>query len=109
MSKGYLTIAQIKGDPAELLEGYGRSAETMAEVGREHGLILHAAAKADHGLVIVNLWPSRAESESAARDQRRLAVIADHGLDPSRMSREHYEVVNWHPGPSLRDTAAVRT
>ena len=76
---GYLTITRISGDPDELLAGYRRSSETMNEVGRDHGLILHAAARAQEGLVIVNLWPSMDGSEAAARDQRRLGVVAEHG------------------------------
>jgi hypothetical protein len=101
MSTGYLTITQISGDPNELITGYRQTADTMSRVGRDHGLILHAAAKDADGLVIVNLWPSESESEAASRDERRLAVIADHGLEPSRFRREHFDVANWHAGPSL--------
>ena len=39
--------------------GYRQSSDTMSEVGRDHGLILHSAARTDEGLVIVNLWPRR--------------------------------------------------
>ena len=92
--KGYLTIARISGDPEELLDGYARSAAVMSGVGRDHGLILHAAAKADDGVVIVNLWPSKDGSEAAARDPRRLDTIASLGLTPDRFRREHHEVVN---------------
>ena len=92
--KAYLTIARISGDPDQLLDGYARSAAVMAGVGRDHGLILHAAARADDGVVIVNLWPSKDGSEAAARDPRRLDTIADLGLTPDRFHREHHEVVN---------------
>lgn len=92
---GYLTITRICGDPGELLAGYRQSSRTMTEVGRDHGLILHAAAKADEGLLIVNLWPSKDGSEAASRDQRRLGVIAEHGLELSQIRPQHYEVANY--------------
>ena len=92
---GYLTITRITGDPGELLGGYRRSSETMNEVGRDHGLILHAAARAQEGLVIVNLWPSMDGSEAAARDHRRLGVIAEQGLEPAQIRPAHYEVENY--------------
>ena len=88
----YLTITRISGEPHELLEGYRRSSEVMPAVGRDHGLILHAAAKTDEGLLIVNLWPSRDGSEAAAADPRRRGEVERHGLDPSRFSREHHEL-----------------
>jgi len=88
----YLTITRISGEPDELLDGYRRSAEVMPAVGRDHGLILHAAAKTDEGLLIVNLWPSREGSEAAASDPRRRGEVERQGLDPSRFSREHHEL-----------------
>jgi hypothetical protein len=92
---GYLTITRICGDPAELLAGYRHSAELMAEVGRDHGLILHAAAQADDGLLVANLWPSEEGSEAAARDQRRLSVVAEHGLTPDQIRPAHYHVADY--------------
>jgi hypothetical protein len=91
----YLTIARFSGDPDELLERYQQSSETMSGVGRDHGLILHAVAKTDQGLMVVNLWPSEDESEAAARDPRRLAVLEQTGLSPADISREHYEVAGY--------------
>ncbi len=92
---GYLTITRIDGDPGDLLAGYRRSSETMNDVGRDHGLILHAAARAEDGLVIVNLWPSRDGSEAAARDGRRLGVVAEHGIEPGQIRPAHYDVENY--------------
>lgn len=92
MPTAYLTINKISGDPEELLAGYRRTAETMAGVGRDHGLIVHAVAKVEDGLMITNLWPSKEGSEAAARDQRRLTVVADHGLEPGQMNPQHFEV-----------------
>jgi hypothetical protein len=91
----YLTIARISGDPDTLLAGYQQSSGQVTEVGRDHGLILHAAAKTDEGLLIVNLWPSKDGSEAAARDQRRRDVIQQHGLKPDDFHREHHEVVGY--------------
>ena len=91
-SPAYLTIARIGGDPDELLEGYLRSSETMDGVGRDHDLILHAAAPTEAGLLILNLWPSRDASEVAARHQRRLDTIRQQALEPEQIRKEHYEV-----------------
>jgi hypothetical protein len=100
MSSGYLTVMKINGDPDELAARYGESSETMEQVGRDHGLIMHAAARAEDGLMVVNLWPSKEESEAAARDQRRIAEAARHDLDGRQISRTHYEVENWQAGPA---------
>jgi len=91
----YLTITRIHGDRDELVTGYLETAPTMSEVGRDHGLILHAAAGADEGLVVVNLWPSRDGSEAASRDPRRLAVVARHGLAAGQIRPQHYEVADY--------------
>jgi hypothetical protein len=88
----YLTIARLDGDPDRLLDGYRRSSARMDEVGRDHGLILHAGARTSAGLLIVNLWPSREGSEAAAADPRRLAVLRDEGIAPGRQHKEHHEV-----------------
>ena len=88
----YLTIARLDGDPHRLLADYRRSSELMDGVGRDHGLILHAGARTDGGLLIVNLWPSREGSESAAADPRRLAALRDAGLGAHQQRKEHHHV-----------------
>jgi hypothetical protein len=91
----YLTIARIPGDPQSLLDGYQQTAETMSGVGRDHGLIFHAAGKTGEGLLIVNLWPSQANSQAAAEDGRRRAVIRQHDLAPGRIRYEHHEMAEF--------------
>jgi hypothetical protein len=91
----YLTIARFSGDPEQLLERYEQSSEVMSGVGRDHGLILHAAAKTDEGLLVINLWPSKDCSEAAAGDPRRLGVLEQSGVTPGDISREHHEVANY--------------
>jgi hypothetical protein len=90
LDHGYLTIARITGKPDELLPLYRRSAEVMNGVGRDHGLLVHAAAATEDGLVMVNVWPSPDGSEAAARDPRRLGVLAEIGVGPDQMAREHH-------------------
>jgi hypothetical protein len=90
----YLTIARFSGDGNRLLDAYREHADVMSGVGRDHGLILHAAAKTDDGILIVNLWPSKAGSEAAAADPRRLRVVQQVGISPGQMHREHHEVEN---------------
>ena len=91
----YLTITRISGDPDLLLDGYRKSAPVMEGVGRDHGLIVHAAAPTDDGLLILNLWPSKNGSEAAARDPRRLGTIDRHGLSPDQIRPEPHEVANY--------------
>jgi hypothetical protein len=71
------------GDPRELLDGYRETSALIDAVGRDHGLILHAAAATGDGLLIVNLWPSRDRSEAAAGDPRRRTAIEHVGLSPA--------------------------
>ena len=91
---GYLTIARINGDPAALRAMYERTTDVMAQVGEDHGLILHAAAMTDEGLMMVNLWPSAEESEAAAQDPRRIEALRASGVKPEYTSRDHYEVMS---------------
>ena len=88
----YLTITRIGGGPVRLLDGYRRSAPVMDRVGHDHGLIVHAGAATDDGLLIVNLWPSRDGSQAAAADPRRLAVLEQEALAADGFVREHHEL-----------------
>jgi hypothetical protein len=86
----YLTLARIAGEPARLLDRYRETAAAMDAVGRDHGLILHAAAPTGDGLLIVNLWPSRDGSEAAAGDPRRHAALRHAGLGAEQQRKEHH-------------------
>lgn len=88
----YLTLARFNGDPDDLLASYESSAAVMDEVGRDHGLLVHAAGRTDSGLLVVNLWPSRDGSLSAASDPRRLRSLAASGLTPDQIEHEHHDV-----------------
>ena len=89
---GYLSLARFAGDPDELLRTHERSEPTMTAVGRDHGLLVHAAARTDAGLLVMNLWPSPSGSRTASEDPRRLAVLRDVGLAPEQIAREHHHV-----------------
>ncbi len=89
---GYLTIAEIDGDPRALDELHRRIAPVMDDVGRDHGLLVHVAARTPEGLVMVNLWPSSSGSEAAARDPRRGEQLMSSGLRPEDITRRHLEV-----------------
>jgi mannose-6-phosphate isomerase-like protein (cupin superfamily) len=93
-SGGYLTIARLPGDGDRLLDEYRRYTDQMSEVGQDHGLILHAGARTDDGLLMVNLWPSKEGSDAAARDPRRRDVIERAGIGPDQIHREHHEVAH---------------
>jgi hypothetical protein len=88
----YLTIARITGDPDDLLDSYRRTSAVMDDVGRDHGLILHAGARVSDGIVIVNVWPAKECSESAAADPRRLAAVTQAGLGPEQQRKEHHHL-----------------
>jgi mannose-6-phosphate isomerase-like protein (cupin superfamily) len=94
-SPAYLTLAHFSGDADRLLDDYRRYSSVMSGVGRDHGLILHAGAKTDDGFLVVNLWPSKEESEAAARDPRRLEVIERAEIEPGQIRREHHDVVDF--------------
>lgn len=87
-----LTIARIPGDPDVLLGRYHESATVMDDVGRDNGLILHAVARTDDGLMIVNVWDRSEGSETAALDPRRLAALGASGVDPEAIVREHHAI-----------------
>jgi mannose-6-phosphate isomerase-like protein (cupin superfamily) len=91
----YLTLARFSGDPDRLVDDYRRYSSVMSGVGRDHGLILHAGAKTDDGFLVVNLWPSKEESEAAARDPRRLEVIERAEIEPGQIRREHHDVTDF--------------
>ena len=88
----YLTITRFQGNPDRLTADYHRSAQVMDEVGHDHGLILHAGAKTDEGLLVINLWPSKDNSEAAAADTRRLAELERATVSIEQLEREHHEV-----------------
>jgi hypothetical protein len=77
------------------MAAYLESSDVMSGVGRDHGLMLHAAAETDDGFLIVNLWPSKAGSEAAARDPRRLGVIERVDIRPEQIRREHHAVAHF--------------
>ena len=93
-SPAYLTIARFSGDPDQLLADYRTYSDVMSEVGRDHGLVVHAAVKTDSGFLVVNLWPSKENSEAAARDPRRSEVIQRAGISPDQIRREHHRVAH---------------
>ena len=88
----YLSLTRFTGDPEALIASYTRWEPTMTEVGRDHGLLVHAAARTDAGLLVINLWPSPDRAEAASQDQRRLAALRDSRLAPEQIEREHYMV-----------------
>jgi hypothetical protein len=88
----YLSLTRFAGDPDALLATYERSEPTMSAVGRDHGLLVHATARTEAGLLVVNLWPSPEGSRTASQDPRRLAALRESGLTSERIEREHYDV-----------------
>ncbi|MCL6441287.1 MAG: hypothetical protein K6T27_07320 [Thermoleophilum sp.] len=54
-------------------------------------MILHAGAKTSDGLIMLNLWPSKADSDAASNDPRRLAALEQEALTPDVFHEEHHE------------------
>ena len=99
----YLSLARFAGDPDALLATYTRSEPTMSAVGRDHGLLMHAAARTDMGLLIVNLWPSAEHSGEQARTRagsRRCATPR------SRLSRSSTSTTSSTIAPCSPEDAA---
>jgi hypothetical protein len=94
-SAAFLTIARFSGNREQLLDEYWRYSGVMSEVGRAHGLILHAGAQTDSGFLVVNLWPSKERSEAAARDPRRLDVLQRAEISLDQIRREHHQVAHF--------------
>jgi quercetin dioxygenase-like cupin family protein len=92
LESGYLSIARFRGDGGQLLGAYREYNAVMSGVGADHGLIAHVGAKTEDGFVVVNLWPARENSEAAAADPRRLAVLERVATAAGGVSREHHEV-----------------
>jgi hypothetical protein len=88
----YLTVTRVIGGADRLLDAYRRSSPTMDGVGHDHGLLLHAGAVTADGLLMVNVWPSQEESEAAAADPRRLAVLERESFGPEQFRKEHHEL-----------------
>lgn len=88
----YLSLARFAGDPDQLLRTYEQSEPTMTAVGRDHGLLVHAAARTGAGLLVMNLWPSPLGSRAAGEDPRRLAVLRTIGLAPGDIENEHHHL-----------------
>ena len=95
----YLSLTRLAGNPDALLATYKRFESTMTAVGRDHSLLIHAAARTDAGLLIINLWPTPDDSRTASQDPRRLAALRGSGLTPDQIEREHYDVDHYalHP------------
>ena len=88
----YLSLTRFAGNPAALLATYRRSESSMSAVGRDHGLLVHAAARTEAGLLVVNLWLSSEGSRTASQDARRLVALRASGLTPEQIEREHHDV-----------------
>jgi hypothetical protein len=88
----YLSLTRFAGNPDALLATYKRFEPTMTAVGRDHCLLVHAAARTDAGLLVMNLWPSPESSRTASQDPRRLAALHGSGLTPEQIERAHYDV-----------------
>ena len=73
----YLSLTRLAGNPDALLATYKRFESTMTAVGRDHSLLVHAAARTDAGLLIIeplaharrltNGKPGSAAARGAAR------------------------------------------
>jgi hypothetical protein len=53
---------------------------------------VHAAARTEAGLLVVNLWASPKGSRTASQDPRRLAALRESGLTAEQIQREHHDV-----------------
>jgi hypothetical protein len=70
--------------------------EVFARKAPEHGIIFNCRAKADDGVLIVNLWPDAESSETAFQDPEiQEALGAMLGAAGGEAERRHYVVVDY--------------
>jgi mannose-6-phosphate isomerase-like protein (cupin superfamily) len=76
--QAYLTIFRFSGDGDRLLDDHRKYADVMSEVGRDHGLILHAGARMD-GVFLVSSGRDQPGPDSTEHQRggalRRLRLI----------------------------------
>ena len=67
----------------------------IEELGGHVVVSMRQRGRGNDGFLVANLWPSKEGSEAAARDPRRLAVIARAEMQQEQMRREHHDVVDF--------------
>jgi hypothetical protein len=91
----YLTLIRVPGDAEDLFQGvYRKMSANMATFGPRHGLISHAAAKTDDGLLIVNIWESKQGSEDML-NRPEVQLGRPTSVVPSEAAHfEQYDIAN---------------
>jgi hypothetical protein len=96
---GRLTIIRTPGDPDELLAVKREHIDPVMERrAGDYGLLVHVAARAPDGIVVVNVWESAEGSDRAAQDpeiQEARDAMANAGAATEPPTFEHYEVVEY--------------
>lgn len=88
-----LTVIKVKGDTDALIEAMAGAEEVFARKAPEHGMIFSCRAKADDGVLIVNLWPDAESSERAFQDPEIQEALSK--MPQGDSERNHYEVVDY--------------
>ncbi len=96
-----LTIIRTQGDPDQLLAAKREHIDPVAsQKAGQYGHILHLAARAPDGMVVINLWESEEGSEQAFHDpdiEQARQAMQDSGAAAGPPEITHYEVVDYRP------------
>jgi hypothetical protein len=91
-----LTVIKVKGDTDALIEAMAGAEEVFARKAPEHGMIFSCRARADDGVLIVNLWPDAESSEAAFQDPEiQEALGSMQAATAGEAERNHYEVIEY--------------
>ena len=97
-----LTIIRTSGDPDELLASKHEHIDpVMKREADQYGHLLHIAARADDGLVVINLWQSEEGSQQAWEDpeiQEARQAAERSGASTGETTFEHYQVEDYRQG-----------
>ena len=86
-----MALLTLAGDPERLLGAYRRL--MSSKVAREQPLrTVHVCAPTEHGLLIVEVWESRAHLEAVLEDERFGEILREAGVPKPR--HEVHEVEN---------------
>lgn len=93
-----LTIMRTFGQPEDLLAAKREHIDPVVKAkAGEYGHILHVAALAPDGMIVVNVWESEEGAEQAAEDpdiQRARDAMRESGAPTGRPELSGYEVVD---------------
>jgi hypothetical protein len=99
-----MAVFTVEGDSDALLEAYDRALPELQAAADEIGAPdVHVCTPADHGLTIVDVWPSGEALQRFAEHPRFREIIATAGLpEPSAVKVSPVHAIGWPAGAATR-------